>query len=783
MADEKEPLSRKNRKKEDSPILPEENKKKSPISGKIGTVKSKIDSVKAKIPKPVWTILAFIKKGWKQFRRLWKRYKMTQITAIVVLLAVIGIGSYLFYLAKTADVKVLQASISQQTQIIDKNGNVAGELYGQKGTPVKFDQIDQNMKNAVIATEDRTFYKNHGVNFSRFVLAIVTAGHFGGGSTITQQLAKNAYLSHAQTIDRKAREFFLALEINKHYSKNDILTMYLNNSYFGNGVWGVQDASMKYFGVSANQLTTDEAATLAGMLKGPEIYNPLYDNGKFCTPRRNTVLQNMVNAGYISQSSADQFSKIDVESELNDQYVPQTEAYKYPSYYNAVISEAEKKYGLSLQDIMNNGYKIYTSLDTNMQSGMQDTYSNLSLFPQAADGTYAQSGSVAIDPKTGGVEALVGNVDTNNYNSFLDFNYATQSARSTGSTIKPLIAYTPAIASGWSINKAISDQGQNFGTSSQPWSPTDDDGQTGHTGQYDGTNYATGTMPLYQALANSYNVPAINTYKEITPAKGNAVGREFGLNLTDKNDILPTVLGSGVQTNPWEMAQAYATFANEGVMNTAHVIDKIENASGKVIAKADVKSTRIMSTDTAHKMNQMMLGTFTNGSAWNAAPSSYTMAGKTGTNNTTDQWVIGYTPDIAIALWVGFPQETNEQQQLEGTSSGQTSVVFRQEASYILPYTSGTQFFEENAYAQHNIAPIAADWTQTRQDQDDLVATLQAQNNTTGNTPASSESETSSSSSSSKSKIELPKVDLKDTYDKAKDSINNAIDKAKNLFK
>lgn len=710
----------------------------------------------------------YASKVWRPFRRFWKKYSLTKISLIAILVIIVAIGSYLFYLAKTANVSVLQSSISAQTQIIDKNGDVAGELYGSKGTAVQFNEISDNIKNAVVATEDRTFYKNHGVNLSRFILATVTLGHFGGGSTITQQLAKNAYLSQAQTIDRKAREFFLALEINKHYSKQEILTMYLNNSYFGNGVWGIQDASEKYFGVPATQVTVDEAATLAGMLKGPEIYNPLYDNAKYAVPRRNTVLQNMVNAGYLKQDQANQFAQVNVLDELHDNYVPQSQAYKYPSYFNAVITEAENKFGLSLRDIMNNGYKIYTSMDPNMQNGMQQTYSNVSLFPQAADGTYAQSGSVAIDPKTGGVEALVGNVNTGNYNAFLNFNYATQSKRSTGSTIKPLIAYLPAIQAGWSIDKTLEDTKTTFPGN---WTPNDDDGQF------------RGALPMYDALANSYNIPAIKTYQTITPEKGNAIGREFGLNLTNKNDILPTVLGSGVETNPWQMAQAYATFANGGVMNTAHVITKIENAAGQTIGKAKVEQKRIMSQSDADKMNQMMLGTFTNGSAWNAAPSSYTMAGKTGTNNTTDQWVIGYTPDIAMALWVGFPQETNAQYQLQGTSEGQTSVIFRDEASYILPFTKGTEFNVQNAYAAKGIAPITPAWTALRDQQDAIVQQEQYQNNTTGNTPAPAQSSSSSGSSNSgNSWIDKAGKSVGDAANSIGDAAKSAWDKAKNLF-
>ena len=695
-------------------------------------------------------------KFMKPIKRFWKRYNLTKITIIFVLVAIVSTGSYLFYLAKTANVKVLQSSISAQTVIYDKDNNEAGNLYGQKGTPVKIDQISKNITNAVVATEDRTFYKNHGVNLKRFALAAVTLGRFGGGSTITQQLAKNAYLTQEQTIDRKAREFFLALEINKHYSKDEILDMYLNNSYFGNGVWGIQDAALKYFGVPASEVTVDEAASLAGMLKGPEIYNPLYEKGKYATDRRNTVLQNMVNAGYLEQSQADTFMKVDLQAQLQDNYQSKSSQYKYPSYYNAVISEAERKYGLTLQEIMNNGYKIYTGMDQNMQSGLQKTYSDPSFFPQASDGTYAQSASVAIDPKTGAVNALVGNVNTEGSNSFTDYNYATMSKRSPGSVIKPLIVYAPAIEAGWSIDKTVDDSPADY----NGWKPTDFDNQW------------RGQIPMYTALANSYNSPAINTYQAIGPKVGNALGREFGLDLSSKNDVLPTALGAGVETNPWQIAQAYQVFANGGVMNDAHLITKIENAAGQVVKTAKVTKKRVISKDTADKMTQMMLGTYTNGSAWKASPKSYTLAGKTGTNEDQDQWVVGYTPDVVMALWVGY---ADGKYKLTGSSEGQTSVIFRQEASYMLPYTKGTAFTVENPYAEAGVAAQEPYWTQQRQYQDDIVDQEQAEAHTTGNTPESSSS--SSSSSSDSGGLDLGKVG-KDIGDAAK----NAWDKVKGIF-
>ena len=208
------------------------------------------------------------------------------------------------------------------------------------------------------------------------VLSGGTSG--GGGSTITQQLAKNAYLTLDQTFDRKAKELFLAIEIEKKYSKEEILTMYLNNAYFGNGVWGVQDASRKYFGVDATNVTLSEAATLAGMLKGPGIYNPI-DHPKNANDRKNTVLSVMEENGKITKEQEQAESQTDISAYLNDTYDNSDSGYRYPYYFDAVIDEAVNEYGLDEEDVMNKGYKIYTALDQDYQKQLEATYQNLSL--------------------------------------------------------------------------------------------------------------------------------------------------------------------------------------------------------------------------------------------------------------------------------------------------------------------------------------------------------------------------------------------------------------------
>ena len=628
-------------------------------------------------------------------RKFWRRYHLTKIFLILGLSASLFVGVYLFALAKSTNVTDLQNALKTRTVIFDREEKEAGALSGQKGTYVELTDISEDLQNAVIATEDRSFYKNDGINYGRFFMAILTAGRSGGGSTITQQLAKNAYLSQDQTAQRKAKEFFLALELTKKYSKKEILTMYLNNAYFGNGVWGVEDASKKYFGVSALQLTLDQAATRAGMRKGPELYNPLRSL-EASSNRRDTVLQNMVVAGYIDKDREAEAANVEMASQLQDNYEGKISDYRYPSYFDAVVNEAIEKYNLTEEEIVNNGYRIYTELDQNYQANMQVIYENTSLFPMAEDGTHAESGSVALEPKTGGVRGVVGRVAGEDKTGFRNFNYATQSKRSPGSTIKPLVVYTPAVEAGWALNKKLDN----------------------HTIQYDNykvDNYAgiksSPEVPMYQALAESLNLPAVATVKELGINKAFESGEKFGLNMESVDRVLGVALGGGVETNPLQMAQAYAAFANEGLIPDAHFITRIENASGQVIATHKNTQKRVLDKFVADKMTSMMLGTFTNGTGISSSPDDYVMAGKTGTTEaafnpeyTNDQWVIGYTPDLVISHWLGFPT-TDENHYLAGSTSNGAAHIFRSMAETILPYTPGSTFTVENSYKLNGIAP------------------------------------------------------------------------------
>lgn len=668
------------------------------------------------------TIMAKIAAGFKRFwiwikpylsrfhhwrKRIWKKYQINKIILLLGLVVVLVTSIYLFTLAKSANVGALKKGLEESTVIYDKNNDEAGKLFGQKGTFVTIDQISPYVKDALISTEDRNFETHHGYDIKGLLRAVVgklsfgKIGGGGGGSTITQQLAKNAYLTQEQTMTRKARELFLAIEIEKKYDKQQILEMYLNNSYFGNGVWGIEDASHRYFGVSASELSVGQAATLVGMLKGPGIYNPI-DYMENAVNRRNTVLQLMVDNGKLSQGEAD--AQENTEIALADNYSDVNSDYRYPYYFDAVIDEAVNKYGLKEEDLLNRGYQIYTALDQNYQTAMQQTYENDALFPpNADDGAMVQSGSVALDPKTGGVQGVVGGRGEHVYRGF---NFATQTKRSPGSSLKPISVYTPALESGMKPNAILEDKPQDY---------------------YPAENYSrtfSGEVPMYQALGESLNLPAVWTLHKIGLDKGYEKTEKFGIPLAKEDKYYGLALG-GLKTgvSPLTMANAYSAFANEGVQHEAHLITKIIDSTGAVIVdNTSTKSKQIITKDIANQMTSMLLGVFSSGTGINADPAGYVMAGKTGTtetnfdtNKTNDQWVVGYTPDVVIATWLGFEQ-TSENHYLEGSSATHASTVFSSQAQGILPYTAQTPFTIADAYATGGVMQAAGEVPAVNQD-------------------------------------------------------------------
>lgn len=662
---------------------------------------------------PIWlAIKRFFKRAWRVVKYVWYRLQLTRWLILGILLLVFFMSSYLTFKAKTANVGEIKANLQTSTTLYDKKDARAGTLYTQKGTYVELDKISPEIQNAVISTEDRSFYTNPGFSVKGLARAAVNLvihhGQItGGGSTLTQQLAKNAKLSQKQTFSRKFEELFLAVQITKTYSKKDILAMYLNNAYFGNGVWGVQDASRRYFGKNASELDASEAAVIAAMLRSPSYYNPA-DHLDNATSRRNLILGLMVDNGKLTESQAKAAKS---ETLVVKNTLEQNDSYKYPYYFDEVVNEAVKRFGLKEEDLVKNGYKIYTALDQSQQSKMENTFEQNWLFPDnAADGTLVQGSSIAIDPKTGGVSAVVGG--RGDY-TIRGYSRITQMKRQPGSTIKPLAVYTPALEDGYHYDSSLQDKKKSYGTNK--YTPTNPD------------NVYTGSMPMYQAVANSTNAPAVWLLNQIGLKRGIKSVEDFGISVPKSDQNLAMALGGwqgGV--SPYQMASAYTAFANNGELSETHFIRKIVDASGAAIVDNTTPSkSRIMSQKTAKEMTSMMLGVYNSGTGRYAKPDGYQVAGKSGSTEvpdsygygTKDQWLIGYTPDIVVATWMGY-DKTDQEHFMKNTSIDGLAPIFKYEMQQLLPTTAQTSFDTEDAQSMAK--------KEDDQDSDKVVNSLQS---------------------------------------------------------
>lgn len=603
----------------------------------------------------------FEEKSWEEmtffekFKHQWKQWHLTRWIILTVLAVTFVFEGYLIIRAKSVDVGSLQEQLQITTEIYDKDGEQAGELSDDNGTYVTLDKVSEPMQKALLSTEDRRFYDHPGFDIMGIGRAsvgyILNGGQIvGGGSTITQQLVKNAFLTSDQTLLRKFKEFFLALEVEKHYSKDQILEMYLNNSYFGNGVYGIEDASQKYFGKPASDLELSEAAVLAGAVKGPSVYNPV-DDYDAALDRRNMVLQLMVDNQFISQDEANVAINTGMPQENNP---IESDSYRYPYYFDAVIEEAINKFGISEEDLMNKGYRIYTNLDPNYQSKVQEVYDQPDLFPTAPNGDTAQSATVILNPKTGGVMATVGGTGEH---SFRGFNRATQMHRQPASAIKPLNVYTTALENGYHADDVLPDEVKSYG--SDDYTPQNADYQT------------QGDILLWDAVAKSKNTSAVWLMNKLGVDKTMKTLDGFGIPYTDDDMNLSSALGGlSKGVTPLQMASAYTAFANEGVRSEGFFITKIVDQDGNVVVdEQQPKQDEATSKAVADEMTSILLTTYDEGGTGaTIEPDGIELAGKTGTvelsvddaqtDGSSDQWQVAYTPDFVLTTWTGFDETT-----------------------------------------------------------------------------------------------------------------------------
>ncbi|MGY3724614.1 penicillin-binding protein 2A [Granulicatella balaenopterae] len=621
-----------------------------------------------------------------QFLQQWRKYHITKLLLAIIMTWISFFTVFLVYTAKTTDVSGLKAGLQQETLIYDKDGDLAGNLNISKGKFVSLEEISPNMVNALLSTEDKRFYKHPGIDpigLARALVGVVT--HFGkpvgGGSTITQQLAKNVFLTLDQNLMRKAKELFLSFELEKRYTKDEILEMYLNNVYFGNGAYGIENAANRYFGKPASQLSISEAAILAGALKAPSYYNPI-DNMEATVNRRATVLQLMVNNEKLAQSEADTIENEPIQ--LANNYVSDSN-YRYPYYFDAVINEITTQYGISEDDLLNKGYKIYTGMDQLIQSSMQRTFKDGSLFPQATDGTKAQAGSIALNPENGNVLGLVGGRIEENH-TFRGFNRATQLKAQPASTFKPLAVYTLALEEGYTPDSLLVDELRSYGKDNytpENWNH-----------QYQGE------VTMTEALSMSWNAPAVWLLDQLGLQKGIDKVHQFGIQTVPDDNYLGIALGGLTQgVAPIDIASAYTTFANEGIRAQARLVVKIVDATGAIVVDNQTpKTNRVTTEKVANEMTQMLLAVFApGGGSAHIAPYNYQIAGKSGTTESVNgedgsrnQWMVGYTPDVVVATWMGFDDPSSHL--LNASSREGIGPLFQTEMNNLLPNTPGTDF-------------------------------------------------------------------------------------------
>ena len=598
--------------------------------------------------------------------RFWKEKHITKILLLLLSIVILLTMLFFAYMASTANVQSLKDGLNQATVIYDKDGDLATKVITNRTQGVEIKELPKHVKEAVIAIEDQRFHEHNGFDLkgiSRAFFKNLLAGRItGGGSTITQQLTKNALLSPEKVYIRKVEELFLAVEIEKNYSKDDILEMYLNQVYFGSGSWGIQQASSKYFNKKINDVTISEAAMLAGLLQAPSASNPYNDYERAMT-RRDTVLNKMKEIGMITTS--EHKTAVNEKIKLNDgggSFIQRD----YPYYVDAVFDEAIQTYGLTQEEILTRGYHIYTEMDQNLQKTLENVYSQGSLFPQGKGGTLVQSGSVLLDPKTGGVRGLVGG---RGEAVFRGFNRATHLKAQPGSTLKPIAVYTPALENGYKPTSILVDEPTTFGD----YTP------------FNATKTYTGEVPMYKAVEESINIPAVWLLDKIGLEKGLDSLTRFGIPYEKEDEHLAIALGgmyNGI--SPLQLAGSYAVFANNGKRNKSHLITKIVGPTGNIISEYESKTSRVITKAIANDVTSMLLNVVETGTGKEAHIQGIEIAGKTGStqlpyneiNGTKDQWFVGYTPNLVGAIWLGY-DKTDKEHYLSSSSSETAVPIFR----------------------------------------------------------------------------------------------------------
>ncbi|MGE5416549.1 MAG: transglycosylase domain-containing protein [Acidobacteriota bacterium] len=544
---------------------------------------------------------------------------------------------------------------TQATTLYDKNNKSFFSLHASENRiSVPLKRIPKNLINAFVATEDRDFYQHHGVSVTSILRAavvdIVKGSKAQGASTITQQLAKNAFLKPEKTFSRKAQEMMLAIEIEQKYTKNEIMEFYVNKIYFGAGAWGAQTAAQTYFGKDVKNLNLSECSLLAGLVQAPSRYNP-YRNLSLAKKRQRVVLNNMVTCKYLTKKQADQA----FAAPLKFMAEPDSKQ-QYGHYVDYVVDEADRilrseGYSNPQETIFKGGLKIYTAIDPKFQAYAEKIYANPANFPKgkSKQGQIIQSAMVLLDHQTGQINALVGGRNTAQQRGF---NRAVDALRQPGSSFKPLVVYGPALEKGISPDYILDDAPVSYEFGGKTWSP----------GNYDGKYL--GPISMRTAIQWSVNVYAVKLAEQIGIKNGLAFAKKLGISSLvlsgARNDNnLSSALGGITQgVSPLQMASAYGCFANQGLRVSPYVIVKITDNEGNAIYSHIPQKQQVMKKETAWLMTSLLQNVVQAGTGTKAQIPGIDCAGKTGTTqDDRDAWFAGYTPRYSCVVWMGYDKK------------------------------------------------------------------------------------------------------------------------------
>ena len=589
-------------------------------------------------------------------------FHLTQICVLCIVLGAIGLFFVAGYPQKVFSLYLEAQTVARESSASDFQTGQVGEVYDSDGNRIALlqndkniiyltsDQIPELVKQAFVSIEDKRFYKHHGSDPFAIVRAVTSLLGKGritqGGSTITQQLVRNIYLTHTIRWERKVEEIFIAHAMEREYSKDELLEFYINNIYFSNGCYGIEAASQKYFSRSVSDLDLSETAFLCAIPNNPSIYDPLTHADK-TIERRNLILQNMLDDGIINER---QYTDAVNEKITLNPYSPSytrtwAHTYIYECATRALMGVTGKDYDTCHDMLYNNGYKVYTSIDMEAQELLQTTIdTELEDYnTRNNNGSYAlQASAVTIDNTTGLVTAIVGGRSQDDVSA--DYNRAYLSFRQPGSSIKPLIVYTPALERGYTASSTVVD-------SKEPDGPS-------NAGSY------SGAISLRTAVEQSKNTVAYKLFRELTPE----VGLQYLLNMNfssiqDSDYVLSAALGGlSKGASCLEMTSAYATLENEGVFRQPTCVTLITDSAGNVVVRPETEEKQVYQSSAAHEMTNILEGVLTRGTAHGKALTNMPCAGKTGTtNDNIDGWFVGYTAYYTTGVWVGFdsPRSTH----------------------------------------------------------------------------------------------------------------------------